>query len=69
MRTRGITQRHLAFGHGIHFCLGAHLVGQEVRAAVGGLLPYLDRLEIAGGLERNPTALLNGWQKVELAWT
>jgi cytochrome P450 len=60
--------KNLAFGHGIHFCLGAHLAGQEVRTAVGGLLPYLDRLEIAGALERNPTALLNGWQKVELAW-
>jgi cytochrome P450 len=60
--------KNLAFGHGIHFCLGAHLAGQEVRAAVGGLLPYLDRLEIAGELKRNPTALLNGWQKVELAW-
>jgi cytochrome P450 len=60
--------KNLAFGHGIHFCLGAHLAGQEVRAAVGGLLPYLDRLEITGALERNPTALLNGWQKVELAW-
>jgi len=34
-----------------------------------GLLPYLDRLELAGPLERHPTALLNGWQKVELAWT
>jgi cytochrome P450 len=61
--------KNLAFGHGIHFCLGAHLAGQEVRTAVGGLLPYLDRLELAGPLERNPTALLNGWQKVELAWT
>jgi cytochrome P450 len=60
--------RNLAFGHGIHFCLGAHLAGQEVRTTVGGLLPYLDRLEIAGPLEHNPTALLNGWQKVELAW-
>lgn len=60
--------KNLAFGHGIHFCLGAHLAGQEVRTAVGGLLPYLDRLEIAGSLERNPTALLNGWQRVELAW-
>jgi cytochrome P450 len=60
--------KNLAFGHGIHFCLGAHLAGQEVRAAVGGLLPYLDRLQLTGALERNPTALLNGWQKVELAW-
>ncbi len=31
--------------------------------------PYLERLQIVGTLERNPTALLNGWQKVELAWT
>jgi cytochrome P450 len=61
--------KNLAFGHGIHFCLGAHLAGQEVRTAVGGLLPYLGRLEIVGDLQRNPTALLNGWQGVELAWT
>jgi cytochrome P450 len=60
--------KNLAFGHGIHFCLGAHLAGQEVRTAIGALLPYLDRLELVGPLERNPTALLNGWQKVELAW-
>jgi cytochrome P450 len=61
--------KNLAFGHGIHFCLGAHLAGQEVRAAIGGLLPHLDRLELTDApLQRNPTALLNGWQRVELAW-
>jgi cytochrome P450 len=60
--------RNLAFGHGIHFCLGAHLAGQEVRTAIGGLLPHLDRLELVGPLQRNPTALLNGWQKVDLTW-
>jgi cytochrome P450 len=63
------TAKNLSFGHGIHFCLGAHLAGQEVRAAIGGLLPYLDHLQLTGApLQRNPTALLNGWQKVELAW-
>jgi cytochrome P450 len=61
--------KNLSFGHGIHFCLGAHLAGQEVRAAIGGLLPYLDRLKLTDvPLQRNPTALLNGWQQVELAW-
>ena len=61
--------KNLSFGHGIHYCLGAHLAGQEVRAAVGGLLPYLDRLELTGApLQRNPSALLNGWQRVELEW-
>jgi cytochrome P450 len=63
------TAKNLSFGHGIHFCLGAHLAGQEVRAAIGGLLPYLGHLQLTGApLQRNPTALLNGWQKVELAW-
>jgi cytochrome P450 len=61
--------KNLSFGHGIHFCLGAHLAGQEVRAAVGGLLPHLDHLKLTGvPLQHNPTALLNGWQRVELAW-
>jgi cytochrome P450 len=61
--------KNLSFGHGIHFCLGAHLAGQEVRTAIGGLLPYLDRLKLTDApLQRNPTALLNGWQTVELAW-
>jgi cytochrome P450 len=61
--------KNLSFGHGIHFCLGAHLAGQEVRAAIGGLLPHLGHLELAGApLQRNPTALLNGWQRIELAW-
>ncbi|WP_232065687.1 MULTISPECIES: cytochrome P450 [Mycobacterium] len=61
--------KNLSFGHGIHFCLGAHLAGQEARTAIGGLLPYLDRLKLTGApLQRNPTALLNGWQRIELAW-
>jgi cytochrome P450 len=61
--------KNLSFGHGIHFCLGAHLAGLEVRTAIGGLLPHLAHVELTGApLQRNPTALLNGWQKVELAW-
>jgi cytochrome P450 len=61
--------KNLSFGHGIHFCLGAHLAGQEVRAAIGGMLPYLAHLELTDApLQRNPTALLNGWQRVEVAW-
>jgi cytochrome P450 len=65
----GPAAKNLSFGHGIHFCLGAHLAGQEVRAAIGGLLPYLDGLELTDApLQRNPSALLNGWQRVELTW-
>jgi cytochrome P450 len=59
--------KNVSFGHGIHFCLGAHLAGQEVRTAIGGLLPWLKRSRLGDlPLEPNPSVLLNGWRKVEL---
>lgn len=61
--------KNLSFGHGIHFCLGAHLAGQEVRTAIGKLMPHLEGSRLADDLlEPNPSVLLNGWRKVELAW-
>ena len=38
---------HLAFGHGIHFCLGAALSRLEARIALTDLLGRLDGLELA----------------------
>ncbi|MDX6217944.1 MAG: hypothetical protein QOG99_3528, partial [Frankiales bacterium] len=60
-------ERSLAFGHGIHFCLGAHLALQEVSSAIGKLAPHLPGLRLADEpLVSNPSVILNGWQKVEL---
>jgi cytochrome P450 len=39
---------HLAFGHGIHFCLGAPLARMEGRIALGDLLSRMENLELAG---------------------
>jgi cytochrome P450 len=36
--TRGSPKRHLAFGHGIHFCVGAALARIEARAVLTALL-------------------------------
>ena len=65
---------HLAFGHGIHYCLGAPLARLEAEIAFTGLLDSFDRIELAvpaeelewrcsvvmRGLERLPVRLGRG---------
>ena len=38
---------HVAFGHGIHFCLGAPLARIEGEVALSALLERFPRLELA----------------------
>jgi len=40
-------RRHLAFGHGIHFCLGAPLARIEAEQAIGTLLNRFPQLRLA----------------------
>lgn len=51
---------HLAFGHGLHFCLGAHLARLEVITAVDHLLDEVDGLELAGPVTWATTPSLQG---------
>ncbi len=55
---------HLAFGHGVHYCLGAALARSEARVALEELVARAPKLEIAGDVEpvtsivfRGPTRL------------
>ena len=44
--------RHMGFGHGLHFCIGANLARLEGRVAFGELLNAMPDYEVAGEAER-----------------
>jgi cytochrome P450 len=50
--------RHLAFAHGPHFCLGAHLARLEVGIALETLLDLLPRLRLDPGCPAAPRGLV-----------
>jgi cytochrome P450 len=54
------TRRHLAFGHGIHFCLGAPLGRAEAAIALRHLLPILPECRITQPPEWKPHTVLRG---------
>jgi cytochrome P450 len=59
--------KNLAFGHGIHFCLGAHLTALEARSALRKLIPHLDRFDLdLNALERSPYMFLHGVKSIPL---
>ena len=59
--------RHLSFGRGIHFCLGAPLARLEGDVAFAALLDRFPELRVAeGGAQRSGTLVLRGMGKLEL---
>jgi cytochrome P450 len=59
--------RHLSFGHGIHFCLGAPLARLEAKVAFPALLERFPRLELATGTPRwRPSPLFRGLAELPL---
>jgi cytochrome P450 len=52
------TARHLAFAHGPHFCLGAHLARLEARIALETLLDLLPQLRLHPGYPAAPRGLV-----------
>jgi cytochrome P450 len=69
VRREGVA-RHLAFGKGIHFCMGAPLARLELRLALPRLLERLPNLRLAGGeaFEYEPIFFARGLSRLQLEW-
>ncbi|MEV5570006.1 cytochrome P450 [Spirillospora sp. NPDC052269] len=52
--------RHLGFGSGVHYCLGAALARIEIRAFFEELLPRLRKIDLAGEPEGIATTFVGG---------
>jgi cytochrome P450 len=64
--------RHLAFGHGVHFCLGAPLARLEGQVAIGALLGRCEGLALAvgpGALARRASLFTRGLAQLPVTFT
>jgi cytochrome P450 len=60
--------RHLGFGMGEHFCLGAHLARLEIEVAYRHLLPRIEEVELAGPVERLHSSLVGGVKRLPIRY-
>ena len=70
-RFRGLVNKHLALGHGIHFCIGAMLAREELELGSCALLRRLDDLRLAPGgssPRHRPSVLLRGLGALPIAF-
>jgi cytochrome P450 len=62
---------HLAFGHGIHFCIGARLARVETEIALSSLLARLPGLQLTadlGDLQWRHSRIMRGLESLPVRW-
>jgi len=65
---RANAEDHVAFGLGVHFCLGAHLARMELRAFLRELLPRLEQIELAAEPEYTATNFVGGPKRMPIRY-
>ena len=61
--------KHLAFGYGVHFCLGAALARMEVSSFYSELIPRLKSIELTGDPETVATTFVGGLKHLPVRYS
>jgi cytochrome P450 len=61
--------KHVAFGYGVHFCLGAALARMEVNSFFAELLPRLESIELNGDPEFVATTFVGGLKHLPVRYS
>jgi len=61
--------KHLAFGYGVHFCLGAALARMEVSSFFSELVPRLKSIELNGEPELIATTFVGGLKHLPIRYS
>ncbi|AKM08351.1 cytochrome P450 [Pelagerythrobacter marensis] len=67
--TRENARRHLAFGYGIHRCVGARLAELQLRVLLEEMHARRMRVHVAGDVERVRANFVHGFRKLEVEVT
>lgn len=59
--------RNLAFGEGVHFCLGMPLARLEARAGMSELISTMPEFDLAGPPHRYPSHVIRGYENIPVA--
>ena len=61
--------KHVAFGYGVHFCLGAALARMEMASLYSELIPRLESIELAGKPELSATTFVGGLKHLPIRYS
>jgi cytochrome P450 len=61
--------KHVAFGYGVHFCLGAALARMELTSLYSELIPRLESVELTGKPELSSTTFVGGLKHLPIRYS
>lgn len=68
---RPVTAQHVSFGHGIHYCLGAHLARLELQVALEQVMTRMPELRLAVPVEElrwRSKEFFSGLRELPVSW-